>query len=238
EAAWERIWCDGPWDPVRLREPDGPLDCPWAESLESWIDRTEQAVGQAAEEEEGDARAFVDLGAVTTTLIRTFRAETDQDLTDKLEPNSVAVHLDFLHRMGLVDVRSDPAGTCYRVRRPAGPALRRPPRPPAGVTRLTWGMDRLPAALRDSLGFGQQRGPAAKNNDQAVGQLLYNAFLAPPGGPLPAAAAQGSAGRESVLTPFEAGDGPGWIVQLCRAYARDTLGWTDEQTWPVCLRGR
>jgi hypothetical protein len=223
-------------------------DCSWADSLESWVDRTEQAVRMAAKDEapgideeatqNGALEGFVDLGSITAALIQGVKSDGYPDLTGLLEPSAVAFHLDLLVQMDLVEYRSDPInGDTYRVADAPGRGLR-PVRPAEDKSGLKWISDHLSAALRDSLGFGATRGPGNANSDNAIGLILYAAFLAPanPTAPLPATSVQAQQGRDFLKT-FEAGESPGWLVEICRAFCRDKLHWVDERAWPVCVRG-
>jgi len=227
---WEQIWDGGDWDPVRLDESQSKGTCPQAAPLSRWVDRTENAVQKAAEY---DDIGWASVGEITTCLTEEFRKETGIDLKKVLQPSAVAVHLEFLCQMGRVERRTSVDGSEYRRRTDAS-SVRRPMRPVGQKTKLAWLSDHLPDVLMDSLGFGKKRGPGSTDNHNAVGQVLYRAFLANASTPLNPSdqAEQGRAFLDAYLN----GNAPGWLVEVCREHCRTRLIWTDEATWPKSIR--
>jgi hypothetical protein len=105
-----------------------------------------------------------------------------------------------------------------------------------GTTGLTWDSDNLPVALRDSLGFGS-RGPGATVNDNAIGQILADAFVSSPDDVPLSPSDKAKSGRE-FLEGFRSGEAPGWILETCRSFCQEELVWRDELDWPKCLTAR
>jgi len=73
--------------------------------------------------------------------------------------------------------------------------------------------------LRDVFGYG-----GVRPNDNQIGRIIGEALdLTVRGG-------------RDFLTDFVNGTAPGWIKELCRAYATDTLQWRPRDGWPRALR--
>jgi DNA-binding transcriptional ArsR family regulator len=236
ETMWEQIWNGEHWDPVLLDEAVSRAACPWVGSLSDWIKRTERALIEATAEEaiNEEPHPWADIGSITAHFIALVRKELGENLAG-MTPGAVAVHLGFLQEMELVESRSCVGGYEYRTRTPQI-HINRPRRPEGDGTRLKWASAHLQDELMDSLGFGSRRGPATTENFNAIGRVLYAAFLATIGSP-PPMTDQARLGR-AFLESFLRGEAPGWVIEVCREFVRTGLAWTDAQTWPRSILGR
>jgi hypothetical protein len=231
ETMWEQIWDSGDWDPVRLEEPQSKGTCSHAAPLSKWVDRTEAAVQKAVDD---DDTGWATLGEITTCLREEFQNESGIDLENVLQPSAVAVHLEFLYQTERVERRPGVGGSEYKRRDPS--QAHRPMRPTGQKTKLSWLSDHLSDVLMDSLGFGKKRGPGSTDNHNAVGQVLYQAFLA--NGDVTLNPSEQAEHGRAFLDAYLKGNAPGWIVEVCGEYCRTRLAWTNRATWPKSIKGR
>lgn len=77
--------------------------------------------------------------------------------------------------------------------------------------------------LKFSLGFA--------NNDNGVGQTLYDAFVQHGAS---GANERAKKGRE-FAEQYEEGKGPIWLLRICESYAENELQWRDRRLWPGWL---
>lgn len=238
---WERIWSEGHWHPGRLVEVEEPGDYDWALPVKEWVKMAEAALEAVVSENKkrdmsGCADGYVDVDAIAEKL----RAIAPSQVRRELSNAAVSRHLEFLCDLGAAESVIAPNGEItYRIRSGQREAdwPSRPPRPPAAKTGLTWDSDALPVYLRDSLGFGS-RGPGGPGvNDNAIGQILHDAFMSGMDDSTPTANERAKNGREFLET-FRTGDAPAWIKDTCRNYCVDVLRWRDERNWPRCISPR
>jgi hypothetical protein len=77
--------------------------------------------------------------------------------------------------------------------------------------------------LKLSLGFA--------NNDNGLGQTLYDAFVKHGA---KGASERAKKGRE-FAAQYEEGKGPIWLLRICESYAENELQWRDRRLWPRWL---
>lgn len=77
--------------------------------------------------------------------------------------------------------------------------------------------------LKRSLGFA--------NNDNALGQIFFDAFVKHDAR---GANERAIKGRE-FARQLEEGKGPIWLLRLCEIYAENELQWRDRRLWPGWL---
>ena len=220
---WGRIWVDGYWDPNRASEIEDTAHYSESLSLRDWVMLTMVAASGAAEKE-GSEDGFVDLAAIAETL--------SSNANRTLKKEAIVFQLECLCQMGRAEKRcSNPAADAeYRV---WGHSLddigdRPPPRPLDGSTRIAWHSANLYTKITECLGF--------KGNHNAVGQILHDAFLSNQEEPKPKNANVKAQRGRDFFKNFEDGDVPGWLVEVCRNYAREELQWLDDASWPICIR--
>jgi hypothetical protein len=229
DSRWERIWTSGTWDPRSLAEVDDAADYAWAKSVKEWVALAEKALTEAVDGAEAGDDEISERSAELEIIAEKFSALTSLDVP----LTAVNWHLGLLCALGAAESWTAANGaSMYR------PTLREnsavyPPRPLAGTSGMLWESNSLAAVLRDSLGFGV-RSPGAVN-DNAIGQLLYDAFVSD--GSTKTASERAKAGRE-FLERFRDGDAPEWIRDICRTYCRDILRWENENNWPLCVAVR
>jgi hypothetical protein len=235
EDRWERIWTEGHWHPGKLAEVEDASDYRWAKPVGQWVKLVERALRAVASEDGGvdllaGGEEFVEVEAVAEKFAAMAPSEVRRDLTAV----GVSRHLEFLCEMGLAESRISPSGgAVYRIlgSQEKSEVPQRPVRPSAGSTCLNWSSDNLSVSLRDSLGFGS-RGPGV--NDNAIGQILHDAFVGGIEDSSPSANERAKSGRE-FLERFRSGDSPAWIQETCRSYCQEVLRWNDERYWPRCI---
>jgi len=233
---WQRVWEKGPWDPIKCCESEEPF---WtqAKSLEDWIELFQEALEKAFydgecldDDDSDDGPKFFDMSQIIGTLKQMVSADGGPDLNE-LNEAQADKHLQILVEMQLAE-RHLPAaggGTMYRYIE-EGTSLP-PSAKPAYFTDWNLPSDTMLINLTTSLGF-----PAADAN--SIGRVLYRAFLKVEGAGNPADAEMVRAGKQKILEPFIRGESSGWIVEICREFAREHLNWKDERTWPAALRRR
>jgi hypothetical protein len=233
---WQRVWNTGPWDPTKCCETDEPF---WikADSLEHWIDLFNEALERAVDDGEylddddsEDGPKFFDISQIIGTLKQMVSADGGPDLNE-LKEAQADKHLQILVEMQLAERRLPAAGGGTMYRHLEEGASLPPSAKPAYFTDWKLPSDTMLTNLTTSLGF-----PAADAN--SIGRVLYRAFLRVEGAGNPADAEMVRAGKQKILEPFIRGESSGWIVEICREFARKHLNWKDERTWPFALRRR
>lgn len=238
EDRWGGIWAEGHWNPTTLKEVDEPEEYHWAVPLSKWVGLAEQALRDVCEEF-SDESGFVEADDVEEVFLTNIPPKVPAKFRDRMAPGGMGVYLDILCDLGRAESRKGNDGQwLYRIREAEGAVEgKRPPsRPPAGAVKLVWDSENLPTLLRDSLGFGS-RGPGRVSNDNAVGQILFDAFVGSADDTHLSANEKAKRGRPFLLR-FRAGEGPGWLREVCRGYCRDVLGWAEEERWPACIAQR
>lgn len=234
EQKWKSIWSHDSWDPIALRpvETDDDRDqWPGTKSLSEWLLQVEAALRESSDSTTGYA-CIGDIHPVLCQIIEQSVPQAAQRVRATKE-NWVRVHLDLLRARGRVTARTGGDGEAeYKLVGRARKLADAPRRPATGVINVKWNSDALTSLVKDTLGFGK-RGPR-RVNDHQPGRILYEAFLANSASALPDNEA-GKAGRE-FRNAFLRGDGPPWVLQICREFCRVHLNWKDENNWPQCLR--
>lgn len=136
-------------------------------------------------------------------------------------------HLDLLVAAGALEYRHNVEDGCdeYTYTAPLSEIIPVPEHLPGLPEARDFVGRNFKAYLRNALGFGKTHGPNTTDDEGVIGQLLANAF--------------GLAGQRQgrdLLDRFLQGEGPSWLIELCRRYLRDELAWSDERTWPQAVR--
>jgi len=181
--------------------------CGAGTTLEEWIRRLQNLV-------RGRRTAFYRADAFE-------EAQWDPAGDPSFNPDATWVrwHFDRLVDLGVLDY--DAGLDEYRWQHSSSDI---PPVPSPLPTGLDWVGAHAKNYLRDALGFGAPFGPMG-DNPHAIGQIVRQAFWL-------STEAQG----RSFVDQFMEGDAPIWLAEVAREFARDTLGWKDERTWPRCLQ--
>jgi len=149
--------------------------------------------------------------------------EIKEKIKERRGPANVRWHLNLMVLAGTISRKTTDQGEIYRHN---CSELVLPPVPdslPKGLYML--GDANLKGYLRNSLGLNEA-------DDQQIGLILNAAFV----GEVSSKSQHKARVGRQWLDRFLTGNGPPWLIEVCREYVRDHLYWEDSLTWPECIR--
>jgi hypothetical protein len=224
-----RLWLNDMWDPTKLRacKLDDIDDYSNMRPLREWIVCIIKILSKLGDRD-GRDRYFED-----HDVLGEFRKLLPVASKDEMTIGKLRMHMQLAVEIGAIETIVELESHEYRVVDRAMDIFQSASSPPATLGTREGESVWLSRDVRDSLGFGNKN-PDSSHNDNAIGQILYAAFLAGAGKKGVSANQRAKLGRD-FFKKFERGEVDVWIRLYCMDFCKNELGWTEKEHWPFQL---